>query len=864
MRSSIAALVTISALVAGCASAGSWRDALPETATLEVSNRSDERVQIVVRGASEGSVGPGERRRFRWLAPGTADVTALGPLSVNESTSASLSAGGTTLWEFGQARPSSPELADLSVENTLKRALSISVNELPQGVILPGDTRTLRDFPAAEVSLSAMVQATGLKIERNLRLTPERTVLWRIEAPTNTASVINDSIESIRLYLDGHDLGQVLPGDTLTLPEVTAGEHYFTAEGVASSLTRRHDFTLQAEAPYTWQVSAERGSIEVTNNSDELIHLETHPGALVEPLAKGTSLTLRDIAPGPHHLKAKGDASGLPYAETLMVRSGQQIRWLVQPVQTSLRVENTTRRDLELYVDASWRTRLLAGESHTLLNLGQSPHEIVAVSMDGERLYRRHLEGPALRSATWKIVAETGSIKVQNARLEALMIFVDGRGLGTLRPGTHLTFTGLEAGKRLFEAVDLKSGESFRHHTKILADGEDRELETWRLEAPFGTLIITNHSTETLLTEERLALSSPAIAPGETTRFDLPTGQQSIRLIGEQSGVAHLRELALTLGARKTWEIGAERGELRVQNLLEEPMVLSLGEEPLGTVPAGETLSVKALPAGPHLLKAQGTSSGAQRSAQRVIGPASVARWSLRPEPARLLISNDSNEPVLIRIDGRPYGRIEAESRSGIDELIPGQRHVDVVGLRSAWRQSMSLNLMSGGTELVELSPPMAVLVARNESGEALRLGVDGAPLMVLEPNTEIPINVAAGRRKFMTLGQETGQVQSFALQLEVGQAHSLKISSARARLVVLNSGSIPLSVQLGDRKLGEIPPGATVIFDDLMPGYWWLSALTSEGVLTHSEHRRVSRGETRSWLLSEKTRSKTAPQAPE
>ena len=62
---------------------------------------------------------------------------------------------------------------------------------------------------------------------------------------------------------------------------------------------------------------------------------------------------------------------------------------------------------------------------------------------------------------------------------------------------------------------------------------------------------------------------------------------------------------------------------------------------------------------------------------------------------------------------------------------------------------------------------------------------------MVLEttqrsPSMWLPAVVSSRR------SARAGQVQSFDLQLEVGQAHSLKISSARARLVVLNSGSIP------------------------------------------------------------------------
>jgi hypothetical protein len=298
-----------------------------------------------------------------------------------------------------------------------------------------------------------------------------------------------------------------------------------------------------------------------------------------------------------------------------------------------------------------------------------------------------------------------------------------------------------------------------------------------------------------------------------------------------------------------------------ITNRLKEALRLTIDDAAVGRVAAGSSLRSEALPAGPHDLVAVGATSGDRFTARRMVGPRAAARWALQPEPARLVVSNGSSEAIAVQIDGRPYGRIEAESRGGIGGLVPGQRQVDVHGLRSGWHRSMSLRLPSGGTEVVELAPPMAVLVVENQSGEAVSIATDSVTPQTLAPSTTTPLNIPAGLRKLTTRGRTTGHVQAFDVTLTVGQSHHLLIPRARARLVVINRSVTIQTIHLGDRVLGSVQPGSEAIFEDLQPTHWWLTAYDPEGALTHSEHRRVDPGETRSWVLSQKNSPSAATQ---
>jgi hypothetical protein len=325
-----------------------------------------------------------------------------------------------------------------------------------------------------------------------------------------------------------------------------------------------------------------------------------------------------------------------------------------------------------------------------------------------------------------------------------------------------------------------------------------------------------------------------------------------VRLIGVTSGIAHTREFDVTLDQLLTWDIGASRGQVVITNKLVEPLTVTIDGAEIGRIEPGAELRSGAIASGPHRLASVGLDSGHQLAVSRMVGPATEARWTIQPEPSRIVISNDAMEAIAIRIDGRPYGRVESRSRSGFDGLVPGQRNVEAIGLTSGWRRSMTLTLLSGGSELVALAAPVAVLVVDNQAGEPVTVGVDGTPRGSIDTGASVPLTVPSGHRKLTTIGRESGHVQVFDIELTVGQSHHLLVPRARARLVVVNRTATAVTVRLSDRVLGEIPARDTGIYEDLTVTHWWLTAHNSDQQLTHSEHRAVEPGETRTWILTD------------
>ncbi len=102
------------------------------------------------------------------------------------------------------------------------------------------------------------------------------------------------------------------------------------------------------------------------------------------------------------------------------------------------------------------------------------------------------------------------------------MTFIDGRGLGEVPVGQSLTFTGLEAGHRLIEVIGLQTGRTLKRAVVLSADAPERAPDGWTVTAPSGTLVVTNSSSEALLTEGNLATTRDVLEPGAISILPTP------------------------------------------------------------------------------------------------------------------------------------------------------------------------------------------------------------------------------------------------------------------------------------------------------------------------------------------------------
>jgi hypothetical protein len=852
---------------AGCATGRPEPKALDEGAVIEVVNRLPGPERVWIRGRAEGVVAGGARMRVRWLSPGPATIE-ITPLIDSElggeptlTAHVELVQGRHELIEIPGPEPTPPALGGLRVDNQLAGPVTLSLDDRTLGTVLAGDAARYRDIPSGTHTVRAREGESGLALEESIAIAPDAEVVWNIAAPRGGVSLINDGDEPVTLSVDGRDAGRMEPGGRLDLDQLLAGSHLLRLRGVQSGRTDDRRVQVVAGERVETRVTSPRSEIEVVNRTSERIILSTTTlgpdDAAREPdgaprveveLAPGQRHLLSDREPGELVLRARGEPSGLPYREAMVLPAGQRVRWEIQSVRASVRLDNGTERPLWVKVEGTDRKEMLApGATKMIDGLPVAPIQLLVVDRDRTLVLRRTIEPGEDRTASWKITAPTGSLAVDNRGPEALVVYADARRVGRVEAARQVVLTGVPVGHRLLEAVGADSGHVSRGERDIV----EGEAAAWTVEDPLASLVVTNATDETLLTEGVLAVDEASIAPGGRALLRIPAGTQDLRVVGAESNVGRRHRVTAHPGEVLEWRVSPAVGRLLVTNALDEAMSVSVDGVDYGRVAPRGRLAIPDLRPGRRQLRAEGTSGERVLVETKSIPPDGEAHWALAPEDSRLLVFNESAEALSVTVDGRPYGRVEAHTRRGFAKVPTGDHELVLTALRAGWRDVRRLSLAEGTTTTIRVQPPGAVLVVANRSGEGQRILIDGA--LVAELGSEAvsePLAIEAGHRRVVGEGMKSGAVRVWRVDVSASQTVHLEVPPSRARLVVVNRGASVLTVRVNGSQVGTVAPGDNLIVDDLPVGEFDLEALGPDGQAAYRERRTLEPGETASWLL--------------
>lgn len=858
----VAASMLLALWLAGCATAPRPRAAASTGATLEVLNRTEVDLWVSVRGRVEGTARSGARLRVRHLTPGPAvaevrpapDARASAQATATfqaQRTELSLRAGETARWAVGEALPPPPALGDLTVTNRLPRDMSLRVDGRAAGVILAGDTRTLLDLSAGPHALDARDRGSKTVLDTQVKVPADGAGSWVLEAPSGRLTIINDTSEPVAVQADDLALGTLGPGERRTWTDIATGPHELTATSAHQGNHYQRALELRPGVPQVWGLSAGSATVILVNRTGEDV-TAVPIGSLVPSAARtislpaGARLRIEGVVPGRIGLNAVTAKTGRLYKLVADVSPGQVYSWEIVPADQGLRVVNRTGEALRLYVAGRPRGEVAAGSSRVLYDL---PKGAVAVEALDVRRYRytRPLPAAPRLAATWEIRARTGAVRVANKRPERLTVYVDARRVGEVPRGGDVTFTGVPEGDRLVEVVGARSGATLSAHAVVRPD----TAATTTFRDPRGLLTVENRSGEPLAAQGALAQQQGLIPPGGRARYALPPGHRAARLLGRRSGLVYDRAVDLATDAEATWVVAAPTGTLIVHNGLDEAVAVSVDGQNHGALSPSQELPLAGTPAGEHTLRAQGLRSGRLQTAHRRLSPDGVMRWDLMEKPARLLVDNRGQEPLLVDLDGRPYGRVEAESRKIFGGLPAGRALVAATAVHSGVRQEVEVGLEPARTDVVTFHPPYGTVIIDNTSGEAVRVVLGREQLgRIAAGRPPTPIPVPAGLRVVRLLREGSQIETTYRLQVQPSRSIHLAVRSVRAKLAVSNRGPKPLTVWVGARSLGEVAPGASLLADDLAPGPATLRAKDADGVTRATERRTLEGGVLSSWLL--------------
>ena len=845
--------------LAACATSPSIEDA-PSSAILEVENRTPDDLSLSVRGRTEAIVRSGTRVRVRNLTPGQADVsaraTAGGAGAFHVEHALTLRAGAIDVWSIlpdaaaGEALPPVPGLGAIRVVNPTQKDVSVLIDGVRMGRIFAGAERRFDDIPEGTVRVGGRPDDGTAGQDTELAIVAGTEATWRFEQRGGELIIDNTTDEALEVTIDGESRPRIGPGETWRSFEAP-GVRLVQARSEPSRRPYEAVLELTTAAPVSWTVKAGQSALVIENDSGEALTVQV-PGREATPVPAKKWVRFDDLPSGPIELRAQGDATRGAYAARLELMPAQVTTWVVGPVAGSIRVDNRTARPITVYTTIGGQDTergILQPNSVALIrDLPRTAIQLSAIATGVPKRQTTTIDLSEAAAATWVVTSVAGAVRVVNERDEALDVFIDGWRVGELPGRSQRTFTGVEVGERLVESVGRNSGQATHERMTIAED----LLSSVLIQDITAWIAVSNQTGETVVTRGVLADQVGEIPNGSNIRFKVRAGSQRFSLVGRDSGLVYGRVLEVEAGQTAAWSVALDPGRAIVWSRLDETSAATIDDRAQGTLPPDDNLVIEGLAPGKHRVQLVGLRSGIVRSQDIHIAPGGESKVTFANEMAVLLVENRSQEAVEVTIDGAVYGSSLGGSIHAFGNVVPGKREVDLYFTTSRRTQRVTLEVREGQRARVVAEAPMGVLVIDNTSHQAVRVMVDDE-LVATVPADAGPTLVTAPTGKRYVRIERTGDRSEIGFQLEVraDSAIHVPVPQRSVRLVVVNRTELTLTLFAGERRIAELGPRTSEMFEALPVGDQRLFAKDGEGHVTHEEHRRLHAGETATWVLA-------------
>jgi hypothetical protein len=802
----------------GCAPAA--RPAtVPNTAVLEVANRTQRPQDIYLDGQRLGRVAPGERARFRALPARTTRLRAQPPEGgVTAQAEAALARDTATEWVIvgeGVLLPEPPRLGSIALTNALARDVDVFLDDVRVATLFAGEHRVLPDVAAGAHALEAVSPAEGRRVRRTLDVLPDTITPWTIAAPMGAVRVYNEWNEPAEVMLGGYAAGTVAAGELLVVPDRFVGQLSAEARGTQTRAVARAELDVRPGEITAWHLAESGGAVRVVNKAGEPLAVEVdgQGRGLVAPLDE---LLVEGLSPGRHVVTVGGAHTGIRLAREVRLGSGERAEWAVDPRFGAVRVVNTSPEPQIVYLDGERRADLPPGGTLALERVRTGPHRLSAVGATSRLRQDHEIHARAEEGVTWWLAGATGTVVVDNRRDEALRVFVDAQPHGLVEAGQIVSLEEVAAGERLLEAVGQESGRVFRERLVVGAPA----VTVWTVRDPSALLVVENGSGEVLRTGGRLAAQTSHLEKGGRFTFRLPPGPRRVALVGADTGFVYALETTLVDGETAPWSVTAPKGAVVVWNRSGEPLRLALDGEPLGVLAPDRDLSLADVRAGRHVVQAEGRVSGAALRWPFVLQPEGRARWEVGPQLATVRVDNRTDEPLEVSVDGTVWGRVEPGAVLSLARVTPGPHAFAARAVKTGVRYGTALDVDVAKVAVWQVLPAEGTVLVTSARPAPMEVRLDGQPIgTTTGPGDPVTTHTPTGTRIVhgRALDERTSDWLT-AVSVAADRTTEVHIPPERARVEIVNDTPWTVRVWLGDRLVGEPPAGTTLRLVDVAP----------------------------------------------
>lgn len=252
-------------------------------------------------------------------------------------------------------------------------------------------------------------------------------------------------------------------------------------------------------------------------------------------------------------------------------------------------------------------------------------------------------------------------------------------------------------------------------------------------------------------------------------------------------------------------------GAIAVENRLDEPFVLIVGDKEQGTVSPGESRLLSGIAAGPVTVLVRCV-SGREMAQPFTIAPGATHTWVVETGRGQAVVRNLVGEAVQLYVDGVETFRLEplASARFPLD---PGDHRVTGACITTGHSETTALTIRGGDVVEVALGPQGGRILVENRTPGTVSTFRNGFPLAVLKPGQSVELGAQPLGRSLVEAVDGNGRVllrRHFDVAAAGGERAHAVVGETNVRVLLRNETGEPLRVDPDvQAEPREIPAGA-------------------------------------------------------
>lgn len=450
----------------------------------------------------------------------------------------------------------------------------------------------------------------------------------------------------------------------------------------------------------------------------------------------------------------------------------------------------------------------------------------------------------------------TGRIKAINMAKEPVRVFIDNSPREMIWALGEAEYSGIRVGTHDLKAEGIKSGFSINHKVVV----SQKVTPVFVIHPPMGAISLKNRSGRSCLVNVR-GVRSVKIDQLDTYIIDqLSQGNYQVFVTDLLGRRIWSGDVDVKSGEVKEIEIPPGVGRLVVVSDLDDLVTIVGDGVKLGECLGHGAVEFRGLPVGETRLQAYNPEGEIVGRVKLAIPEDGQAIWLLKKgqekeglaEEGSLLVNNTSSEVIIVKIDNWVRGEILPNGRRLFTGLVPGNHRVYAAGKQSGEVFKSEIHVSEGEQVVVDVALPLAVLEVKNERKEDVLVNIDEREIGRIRPLQTQLFKIEAGTHTVELRGLLTLDGVVEKIDLPSGSITTKVFRSKYGKIVITNLFSEPLSIFVGERKIGVILPSDKVVLEDIEPGTYDLVARSIKNPVSWVTKITLGAGELYDWKLSQ------------